>query len=264
LADGRYGLHMMQSDHHLIEDNIFRNNSVGVYVMYGTGFTMLRNLITDNRGPSGYGIGLKEASDVLLAGNRIVNNRVGVYSDSSPLSPQTSVTYDNNLLAYNEIGLEMLPNTLANRFHDNIFLDNGEQINVAGGGNLTRNEWAVDGRGNYWSDYAGYDADGDQIGDLPYAAKSLFESLAGAHPELRLFQLGPATDALDLAAKAFPIFAPQPKMADPHPLTAPPSLPPVPGIAPAPLAANLALALGMIGVALAVLLAGLRLRPSST
>jgi nitrous oxidase accessory protein len=132
---------------------------------------------------------------------------------------------------------------------------------VAGGGDLTRNEWAVDGRGNYWSDYAGYDADADEIGDLPYAAKSLYESLAGAHPELRLFQLGPAADALDLAAKAFPIFAPQPKMADPHPLTAPPSLPPAPGIAPAPVLANLAASLALVGMALAVLLAGLRLRP---
>ncbi|MEI2776427.1 MAG: NosD domain-containing protein [Tetrasphaera sp.] len=155
----------------------------------------------------------------------------------------------------------MLANTQANHFQDNIFLDNGEQIDVAGGGDLTRNAWATAGRGNYWSDYAGYDADGDQIGDLPYTSKSLFENLAGAHPELRLFQLGPAADALDLAAKAFPIFAPQPKMADPAPLTAPPGLPPVPGIAPAPLVANLTLSLALVAVAMIVLLAGLRLRP---
>ena len=42
------------------------------------------------------------------------------------------------------------------------------------------------------------------------------------HPALRLFQLSPAADALDLAAKAFPLFQPQPKMADPYPLMAPP------------------------------------------
>ncbi len=260
-AEGRYGLHMMQSDHHVIEENIFRNNSVGIYVMYGTGFTLLRNLLADNRGPSGYGIGLKEASDVLLEGNRIVNNRAGVYSDSSPLQPGTSVTYRNNLIAYNEIGMELLANTQENHFQENIFLDNSEQIGVDGGGDLTRNAWATAGRGNYWSDYAGYDADGDQIGDLPYTSKSLFENLASAHPELRLFQLGPAADALDLAAKAFPIFAPRPKMADPHPLTAPPGLPPVPGLAPAPVAVSLALSLAMVAVASVVLLAGLRLRP---
>jgi nitrous oxidase accessory protein len=115
-ATGRYGLHMMQSDHHLIEENIFRDNSVGIYVMYGTGFELRRNLLANNRGPSGYGIGLKEASNVLLEGNRIVSNRAGVYSDSSPLYPETTVTYRNNLFAYNEIGLEMLPNTQRNRF----------------------------------------------------------------------------------------------------------------------------------------------------
>lgn len=260
-ADGRYGLHMMQSDHHVIEDNVFRNNSVGVYVMYGTGFTLRRNLIAGNRGPSGYGIGLKEASDVLLAGNRIVNNRVGVYSDASPLRPETDVTYDNNLIAYNEIGLEMLPNTQANRLHDNIFLDNGEQINVAGGGDLMRNAWSVGGRGNYWSDYAGYDADGDRVGDLPYTSRSLFDSLTGAYPALRLFQLSPAADALDLAARAFPIFAPRPKMADPDPLTSAPALPPVPGIEPAPVAANLGLSLALVALAIGLLAAGLRLRP---
>ncbi|MFO7631261.1 MAG: nitrous oxide reductase family maturation protein NosD [Caldilinea sp.] len=258
-ADGRYGLHLMQSDHHLIEENVFRNNSVGVYVMYGTGFEMRRNLLTGNRGPSGYGVGLKEASDVLLVGNRIVNNRVGVYSDSSPLHPGTAVTYDNNLLAYNEIGLEMLPNTQRNRLHDNILLDNGQQVNVSGGGDLMRNEWAVDGRGNYWSDYAGFDADGDAIGDLPYTAKSLFDTLTGVRPELRLFHLSPASDALDLAAKAFPLFAPQPRMSDPAPLTQPPALPPAPGLDAPPAAANLVVAATMMVLALGILAAGLRM-----
>ncbi len=258
-ATGRYGLHMMQSDHHLIEENIFRNNSVGIYIMYGRGFELRRNLLTGNRGPSGYGIGLKEASDVLLEGNRIVNNRAGVYSDASPLQPGSTVTYRNNLLAYNEIGLEMLPNTQRNRFQENILLDNGVQVNVSGGGDLLRNDWAVDGRGNYWSDYAGFDANGDAIGDLPYTSKSLFDSLTGAQPELRLFQLSPAGDALDLAAKAFPIFAPQPRMSDPAPLMQPPVLPPAPGLDAPPVAANLALALGMMLLALAILAAGLRL-----
>ncbi|MFN3981002.1 MAG: nitrous oxide reductase family maturation protein NosD [Caldilinea sp.] len=258
-ADGRYGLHLMQSDHHVIEENIFRNNSVGVYVMYGTGFELRRNLIASNRGPSGYGVGLKEASDALMEGNRIVGNRAGVYSDSSPLHPATTVTYRNNLFAYNEIGLEMLPNTQHNRFQGNILLDNGEQVNVYGGGDLTRNEWALDGRGNYWSDYAGFDADGDAIGDLPYINKSLFDSLIGVQPELRLFHLGPASDALDLAAKAFPLFAPQPRMSDPAPLTQPPALPPTPGLEPPPTATNLVVAAAMVSMALGILAAGLRL-----
>jgi nitrous oxidase accessory protein len=114
----------------------------------------------------------------------------------------------------------------------------------------------VAGQGNYWSDYAGFDADGDAIGDLPYAAKSLFDTLTGAHPELRLFQLSPAVDALDLAAKAFPLFAPQPRLTDPAPLMQPPALPPTPGLEPAPTTVNLLVAFGMIAAALLIVWAG--------
>ena len=250
----RYGFHFMQSDDHLIEDNILRHNSVGIYMMYGNNFTIRRNLILDSRGPSGYALGLKEINNGTFEGNRLVNNRVAVYTDGSPIRPDGRVTFAHNLLAYNDIALTMLPNTHRNTYTDNAFLENGEQVALAGEGELVENDWAVAGRGNYWSDYAGYDANHDGIGDIPYAARSLYENLMDAHPELRLFQLGPASDALDLAAKAFPIFQPQPKMADPSPLTEPPTLPAVRGIPQPPVAQNLAMSLGLLALAIIILL----------
>jgi nitrous oxidase accessory protein len=75
---------------------------------------------------------------------------------------------------------------------------------------------------------------------------------------LRLFHLSPASDALDLAAKAFPIFAPQPRMSDPAPLMQPPTLPTTPGLAPPPTVLSLISAAGMTVLALAILAAGLR------
>ena len=156
-------------------------------------------------------------------------------------------------LAYNDIALTMLPNIHRNSYSENYFLDNNEQVSVAGEGELVENEWSVDGPGNFWSDYIGYDAGRDRVGDVPYASKSLYENLMDKHPELRLFQLSPAADALDLAAKAFPIFQPQPKMADPHPLTEPPSLPPVRGLPQPPLIENLLAALGLLALAVLVL-----------
>ena len=126
---------------------------------------------------------------------------------------------------------------------------------IAGEGELVENDWAAGGRGNYWSDYAGYDANRDGIGDLPYAARSLYENLMDTHPELRLFQLGPASDALDLAAKAFPIFQPQPKMADPNPLVEPPTLPAVRGIPQPPVTQNLIMSLGLLAISIIILLA---------
>ena len=160
----------------------------------------------------------------------MVNNRVGVYSDGSPTNPDAPVRFRNNLFAYNEIGDGAAAQHPAQRVHGQYLPGQQRPDRRGRRGDVLRNDWAVAGRGNYWSDYAGYDADGDQVGDLPYQSKSLFEDLLGSHPELRLFQLGPATDALDLAARAFPVFEPHVKMADPHPLTAPPALPAVPGM----------------------------------
>lgn len=258
MEHGRYGLHFMSTDDHLVEHNILRHNSVGIYLMYGNNYTLRNNLILDNRGPSGYGVGLKEVNDVSLEGNRIVNNRVGVYVDDAPVRPTAVVTFSRNLLAFNEIGVTMLPNVQHNRYANNLFLENNEQISIAGSGELSNNDWAYGGQGNYWSDYNGFDANGDQIGDLPYQPVSLYENLTAAHPELRIFVLSPATNALDLAAKAFPIFQPRPLITDPAPLTVPPWLPEAPGMPASPIVLNLMVALGMILLGSVVLAFGAR------
>lgn len=252
----RYGLHVMNSDQQILEGNILRHNSVGAYIMYGRGITLRNNLLYSHRGPSGFGIGLKDAADVQASGNRLVGNRVGLYVDNSPSQPDTVVRFERNLFAYNEIGAGLLPNVRDNIYVHNSFLDNDEQVALAISGEVSTNQWSVDGQGNYWSDYVGFDADGDQIGDLPYRAQSLFEDLLQQYPELRLLQLSPATTALDLAARAFPIFQPRPKLADEYPLITPPVLPVMAGLPTVPVRANLAIAAGMVGLAGLILLVG--------
>src|SRR5262249_36783567 len=75
--------------------------------------------------------------------------------------------------------------------------------------------------GNFWSDYSGFDANADGIGDVPYRAMSLFESLIDREPKLRLFLYSPAQQAIELASRAFPVMAPQAKITDTAPLMAP-------------------------------------------
>lgn len=260
VEEGRYGLHFMSNEDETIENNVLRKNSVGIYLMYGQDFIVRNNLLFDSHGPSGYGLALKDVDNVRAEGNRMVSNRVGVYVDGSPLSLNADVHMEHNLFAYNETGIEMLPSVQHNTYTNNVFQENGTQIAIAGGGELMGNNWAQGGRGNYWSDYTGFDANGDHIGDLPYKSQSLYEDLMEKYPELQLFRLSPATDALDLAARAFPVFAPRVKMADDRPLMAPPSLPDIPGLVKPPLWANLVAALGMLTVSVLVLFFGTRVR----
>jgi nitrous oxidase accessory protein len=214
---GRYGIHLMYSTETLIENNLLLRNFVGVYAMYSQGVTIQKNLFMGHRGPSGYGIGLKDVDDAQIEENVLADNSVGVFLDNSPSSLETSVLFQKNLFAYNETAVTMLPSVRGDVFTENSLIENFEQVGVAGGGQPEGNLWAK----NFWSDYLGYDADGDGVGDLAYKSERLFEHLIDRHPQFRLFLYSPAIQALEFAARALPLFRPQPKLTDPSPLMAP-------------------------------------------
>ena len=218
----RYGFHMMYANDVTLEDNVLSDNSVGVYLMYGRSFTLRRNTLTNNRGPSGYGLGLKEIDAYTIEGNVFGGNRVGCYIDGSPYTRKAgSAKFDGNTFACNDIGMTMLPAVRGNRITGNNFIDNIEQVAVQGRGAVDGNEFAVAGRGNFWGDYAGYDANHDGVGDQPYRAKKLFESLVDREPRLRLLLFSPAHDAIEFIGRAMPAVQPEPKFADPSPLMQP-------------------------------------------
>ena len=252
---GRYGLHFMYSDGALVEGNHLVGNSVGAFLMYSRDLVFTDNVLADNNGPSGYGLGLKDMDGVTAEGNRFVGNRVGIYLDNSPWSYDVYQHFTHNLVAYNEIGVSFLPSVKRNVFTENAFVDNAEQVGVQGGGTLVGTEWSVDGVGNYWSDFAGYDADGDGIGDVPYRLDELYSTLTDNHPELRFFGETPSAKAISFAGEMFPVFRPTPKVEDVAPLVRAPAFTSIDTDGPS--SGGLALAsLVMLAAAGAVLAAG--------
>jgi nitrous oxidase accessory protein len=211
----------MYCDDANVHHNRLLNNSVGAFMMYSRRVTLQNNTIAYNRGPSGYGIGLKDMDDTIVKENLFLDNRIGAHLDTSPREVDSIGQFTGNVFAYNDIGIQMMPSVRHNEFTANSFVDNGEQVAIAGGGQLLDNAWAIGQQGNYWSDYAGYDVDTDGVGDIDYKSERLYEDLVQRHPELRLFLYSPATNAIDFAAKAFPLVRPQPKLTDDHPLMAP-------------------------------------------
>ena len=210
-AGGRYGLHFMYCNDSVVADNSLERNSVGAYLMYSANISMRGNFILSNRGPSGYGVGFKDMTGAEIHANVVADNRVAFFLDG------VSGTFENNVLAYNDLGIEMLPTASDNRFHANSFLDNGEQVTIEGMGKVLANDW----RGNFWSDYRGYDADRDGIGDQPYHAVQFFERLTDRYPSFKIFNGNLSAQALDLASKIFPLFAPQPAFTDSSPAMSP-------------------------------------------
>jgi nitrous oxidase accessory protein len=227
VADGRYGLHFMYSDGAVVEGNRLERNSVGLFLMYSRDLVLRNNVMAENNGPSGYGVGLKDMDGVVATGNRFIGNRAGLYLDNSPWSYDGHQTFENNVFAYNDVGVLFQPSVKRNHFTGNAFIDNGEQVGVTGTGTFSGNAWTVDGVGNYWSDFAGYDADGDGVGDVSYLLDDLYSELTDTHPTLQFFAETPASRAVDVAARMFPVFRPRPKVEDTAPLVRMPVMPAV-------------------------------------
>ena len=74
--------------------------------------------------------------------------------------------------------------------------------------------------GNFWSDYVGWDVDGDGSGDVPYLSNTLVDSLLWKYPLAKLLLASPAFHVLALAEREFPVIT-VPKGVDPSPRMAP-------------------------------------------
>ncbi len=229
VSDSRYGIHFMYCDGADVVDNTVSHNAVGIYLMYSRNVIVRRNLLMENRGPSGYGLGLKDLSDCRITDNLILRNRAGLFAEGVLRSEIRS-----NYICGNDIGCVVFASSYGNHVRDNAVVENGEQVVVEGTVADRGNFWTS----NYWSDYLGYDRDGDGIGETPYRSVRMFESLRERKPALRLFSFSLAEKAIDLAGRLFPIFAPQPRLTDPTPRIVPIDPPfslPLPNPSPLPL-----------------------------
>lgn len=228
----RYGVHSMYSERSVFEGNVLEDNLLGTALMYSTRLQMRCNRIERHReGATAYAILLKDIDDVVLADNVLVGNRVGIYADNVPLGRGTEAILRDNLIAGSDAALA-LQSTVRLTFFGNTVVDNLTAVRSEGGRLSTDNRWSRDGRGNHWDDYAGYDADGDGVGDLAYRYEAVFDELVRRTPALRAFLYTPIHVAIESAARAFPVIPRQPLVIDEHPLMRPGARgcePPAPG-----------------------------------
>ncbi|MDP2469244.1 MAG: nitrous oxide reductase family maturation protein NosD [Candidatus Palauibacterales bacterium] len=214
VSQGRYGLHYMYSDQNLFEDNVFVGNDVGAFLMYSKDIRFRRNRFEGASGPSGFGLGLKDADRIRAEGNSFVGNAVGIFVDDSPSALGEVNEFTANLIAVNGIGVAVLPSVHSNVFRDNAWTGNAIPVSVNGGGDALANTW----NGNHWSEYTGFDEDGDGIGDTAFRHERLADDLFARHPQLRLFAFSPAVSALEVVSRLFPFLRPAAVVVDSFPL----------------------------------------------
>lgn len=209
----RYATHFMYSSDCVVEDNTYRDNIVGVFVMYSRNIVLRGNEISDNTRGDGMGLGVKESGNLTVDGNRFARDNECVYLDTSPFRTGDSVFVRGNTFALCNAGVTFHSSETRNTFQANTFAGNVRQVVVEGRGNALGVRWL----GNFFDDYRGYDLDGDGFGDVAYELRSLSARLLSDHPVLAFFQGTVALELVDLVAEVFPVLQPETVMVDPHP-----------------------------------------------
>lgn len=194
----RYGVHYMYADSNIFLRNNFHDNVAGAAIMYSRGIVIKHNLFVRNRGFASYGILFQDCHFAKADSNVLADNVVGMFMESS-----TNNFFRANIIAQNDAALQMFQNSINNTFTENNFIDNLNLLTIVG--KRTESCWSFNGKGNYWSSYDGYDADANGIGDVPMKIQNVFNYLEGRNQNVRLYLYSPASQALAVSAKAFPI-----------------------------------------------------------
>lgn len=209
----RYGTHFMHASANVVTGNRYEHDVVGVFVMYSEGITLQDNLITAGRSAAGVGLGFKESNGVLVERNRILGSTTGIYLDNTPHRPDSSAIFRGNTIAFEHVGLRVHSHQSGATFEDNEFHENTTQVAADGNANALACQFLH----NRWSDYAGYDLDGDGYGDVPWEARSVSDSLRDRFPTLAFFFGTPAVWLTDLLGSVVPLFSPAPVARDDRP-----------------------------------------------
>ena len=213
VKNSRYGSHLMYAHDAWIHDSDIRSNVVGIFVMYSERVRVEDNVLAGARGPAGVGIGFKESDGVKIDRNWIVANTVGTYLDRTPRAPSMPVKFDGNVIALNDVALRFHSSEEGVNFTGNDLRENVTVAEVEGGGDAL----GIHFEGNHWSDYAGYDLDGDGRGDVAFEVKQLSSELTDARPSLMYFRGTAAMSLVDTIAQAAPVLATHRMLIDPSP-----------------------------------------------
>jgi len=194
----RYGLHYMYSDENTFSENLFENNVAGAALMYSKKILFSKNVFARCRGFRAYGILYQSVDYTEAWDNLVIDNSRGLFFNNCNFN-----RFGRNDVIDNDLAIQLMGNGEDNIIQNNNFINNLSNLLVDT--KKTRTTWASDSGGNYWSDYKGFDLDGDGIGDVPHKIQNVFQIIESRIPEVRFYLFSPAAEILEIAERSLPI-----------------------------------------------------------
>lgn len=184
--DVRYGVHYMWSHGNRITKNVVSESLAGFALMQSRDLIVEDNVAYAN---ARAGFLLRDGEDNRLARNLSVNNGLGLFVYNSQRE-----RLENNTFAYNAVGAKIWGALVTDAaFVTNDFVGNHEPVLYVGRRDMS---WGTAERGNHFSEYVGWDQDGDGEGERPYRVNSFISRLVHEHPAAALLLRSPALELL--------------------------------------------------------------------
>lgn len=211
-TDVRFAVHYMYTNDSEISDNVSIGNDVGYAIMYSDRL-IIRDNVSD--GARNHGLLLNYANGSEISGNAVRGGEkcVFIYDANKNL-------LQGNLFEDCQIGVHFTAGSERNTIAGNAFINNQTQVMYVGTRFL---DWSAGGRGNYWSDNAAFDLDGDGIADTAYRPNDVVDQVVWRAPAAKLLLNSPATQVVRWAQSRFPAIHPG-GVTDSRPLMAPPPI----------------------------------------
>ena len=196
--DLRFAVHYMYADDSEVSRNLSVNNHLGYAVMFSTRVKVIANVSVDDRD---HGIMLNYANRSVISGNLVR----GGPQKCAFLYNSHKNAFENNRFESCGIGIHFTAGSDRNLITGNAFIGNRTQVKYVA---TSWDEWSVDGRGNYWSDFAAYDLNGDGVADMPYRPNDSMDHVLWTQPSAKLLLGSPAVQLVRWSQSAFPALLP--------------------------------------------------------
>lgn len=189
----RYGTHYMNTNHSTWENNESYLNRGGLALMEVRELSVRNNLAWGN---TDHGIMLRTIQDSVIENNVVAGNGRGLFIYDAEYNIVRA-----NLVIGNRVGIHLTAGSGNNKVDGNDFINNQEQVKYVAARDV---EWGRT-RGNYWSNYSGWDQNADGVGDVAYEANDVVDRLNWQYPLLKLLLSSPSIQTLRFVARQFPV-----------------------------------------------------------
>ncbi len=250
VSEVRDGIYVIASQNNLIEENTMHDLRYGIHYMYSYDNSVINNTAYSTRA----GYALMSSRRLIISGNKTTNSEdygfllnyitqstfSGNYIKDVWTKPENKVlgrdgkglfvynsgynTITDNVVDTAEIGIHLTAGSNYIKVFGNSFINNPTQVKYVSN---TKQEWSFEGKGNYWSNYLGWDMDSDDVGDVVFEPNDGIDKLVWQYPEMKMLMDSPAVIILRWIQRQFPVLKPPgvkdsfPLMSSPHSVNQP-------------------------------------------